>query len=292
MGITLEVDLKSAAAVGELFHQATEANLQTTTRDGAIVDLPKRGRLLVTGDIHDSRDHFDKALKLARLDASRHEYLVLQELVHGERLVNNMDLSYRILARAAELKVQRPEQVHILLSNHELAQVRGEGIVKDSVSVVEAFDAGLDWVFGEDADEIRAAIRAFVESMPLAVRCANGILCAHSLPSPRKLSEFDPSVLHRKPTEADYSNPNGSAHLLVWGRNLTQKLADELAEHWGVKLFVLGHQHADMGYEECGQTMLIINSDHAHGVVVPIDLSRDYTRDELLESILPLAAVL
>jgi hypothetical protein len=59
-----------------------------------------------------------------------------------------------------------------------------------------------------------------------------------------------------------------------------------------VELFVLGHQHADMGWEEIGESVLILNSDHDHGVALPVDLSKRYTRDELIEQILPLAAVL
>jgi hypothetical protein len=291
MGITLEVDFKNAEAVSDVFLQAAAANLQTAGRAGSLVDLPSRGRLLITGDIHDHRDHFDKALKLASLDTSANHHLLLQELIHGDRLINNMDLSYRLLARAALLKAQRPDQVHIILSNHELAQVRNEGILKDSISVVEAFNDGLDYVFGDDAPQVQDAIRAFVESMPLAVRRGENLLLSHSLPAPRKLAEFDPSVLHRIPTPDDMS-PTGSAHLLVWGRNLTQKLADELGEHWEVDLFILGHQHAEMGYEECGRSMLIVNSDHSHGIALPIDLHRHYSRDELIESILPLAAVL
>ena len=92
--------------------------------------------------------------------------------------------------------------------------------------------------------------------------------------------------------KTDLQGPNGSAHLMVWGRRLTQELADDLGEQWGVKVFVVGHQGVEMGYEECGDSMLIINSHHAHGVAVPIDLSKTYTRDSLMEEVVLLAGVL
>ena len=292
MGASAEaVDLNRAAAVCEILEQAAQANFDTPARSGSVVDLGGEGQLVISGDLHDQREHFDRIIRLAQLGESENNHVVLQEIIHGERLINGMDLSYRLITRAAELKVQRPAQVHVILSNHELAQSDGDGIMKEGVSVLETFDRGIEYVFGEECDAVAAAIRTFVRSMPLAVRCANGILCAHSLPAPRKTSIFDPAVLDRRMTDADYANPDGSAYLMVWGRGLTQKSADELAAKWGVKQFVLGHQHADMGWDEIGETILILNSDHARGVALPIDLAKAYTHDELVELMLPLAAL-
>lgn len=78
---------------------------------------------------------------------------------------------------------------------------------------------------------------------------------------------------------------------MVWGRSHTQEVADHLAAAWGVRLFVMGHQPADEGHLAEGDTMLVLASNHAHGVALPLDLSRTYTRDELVERLLPLAGV-
>src|SRR5690606_23630354 len=99
------------------------------------------------------------------------------------------------------------------------------------------------------------------------------------------------SVLTRISTEADLES-HGSAYLMVWGRHHTQKVAEELGAAWGVRLFVMGHQPAEMGYETQGESMLILASDHEHGVALPIDLTRqDDTIDTLIERLTPLAAV-
>ena len=285
------LELNSAAAVRDVFEQAAAANLETSTRQGSVVELGGDGRLLITGDLHDHRENLEKILKLAQVHEDGN-HLLMQEVIHGENLINNVDMSYRLLVRLAELKVARPEQVHHILSNHELAQIDGDGIVKEGVSVVEAFDRGLEWVFGEDAEAVAETIAAYVRSLPVAVRCANGVFCAHSLPAPRKMANFDAALLDRALDDEDRQSPNGHAYLMVWGRSLTQKAADELAERWNVKQFVLGHQHAEMGYEEIGDTILILNSDHAHGVALPIELDKTYTRDELIEQLIPLAAVI
>ncbi len=285
-------NLCDAQHVIRLFNEAADANLATPGRSGSVVDLPKKGRLLLTGDIHDHRDNYQKILKLAELDKSDDHYVLLHELVHGEHLINNMDLSYRLLAQAAVLKIERPHQVQFVLANHELAQVNTEGILKNGKSQVECFSNGLYYLFGETGLEIEGAIGRFITTMPLAIRCANGVMACHSLPSQRMMPRFDRTVLDRELSETDLKGPAGSAHMMVWGRNQPQALADELAAEWGVKQFVMGHQKAEMGYEEFGDTMLVLNSHHSHGAVLPMELSKKYNRDKLVDEVLPLAGVI
>jgi hypothetical protein len=286
-----EPDLRDAKIVIDLFERAAQSNLDAPGRRGAVLDLPEHGRLVITGDLHDNALNYQRILKLARLSQKPTNHLILHEMIHGPTQVNGCDLSVRILARIAALKLQYPNQVHLLQANHELAQLGGEGILKDGASVVEAFEAGIDLLYANDAQQVIDAMNAFIVSLLLAVRCPNGVFCSHSLPSPRKLQKFDPAVIDRLPTEADLA-PRGDAYLMVWGRNHTQELADALADAWGASQFVMGHQPAEMGYETQGQTMIILASDHSHGVALPIDLSKSYDQDALVARIVPLASVL
>ena len=285
-----EPDLGSADAVAELFKQAERANLDSSGRTGAVVDLPDTGRLLMTGDLHDNAQNYQRLLKLAHLDASPENRLILHEVIHGPNLVNGLDLSVRMLARVAALKCRYPEQVYVLQSNHELAQLRDEGILKEGRDTVESFDEGIDFLYGGQADDVREAMNGYLRSLLLGVRCANGIFASHSIPSDNRMKIFDPAVLDRAPTAEDLSE-KGDVYHMVWGRNQSQATADTLAEAWGCKQFVMGHQPADMGYEFQEDTMLILASDHSHGVALPIDLTRTYDQEQLIESIIPLASV-
>ena len=146
-------------------------------------------------------------------------------------------------------------------------------------------------LYGEDdAALVHEAFNAYVDSLPLAVRCANGVMLAHSLPAPRKIEVFDKTVLDRQLTEEDYS-ADGAAHLMVWGRRQNQKIAQELADAWGVDTFVLGHQPAEMGWEEKAHNILILASDHGHGVCLPIDLTQGTTRDDLIDRVVPINGI-
>jgi len=282
-------DLRDALPVIALFRGAAEAFRDCPLRRGSTVHLPDHGRLTATGDLHDHGLNFQRLLKYSKLGQDDN-YLILHEVIHGPDRVNGMDLSVRMLARCADLKLRHPGHFHSLLSNHELAQLRNEGITKDGVSVCDIFNAGVDYLYGSDADEVREAVNEYILSLPLAVKCANGVMVSHSLPAPRRIEAFDKNVLDRELTDEDRT-PHGSAYDMVWGRHQNRKITEELAEAWGVNVFVVGHQPAEMGTEPVADNTLILASDHNHGVALPMDLATTPTRDQLMDAAIPLAGV-
>lgn len=280
-------DWRTPGQVVDLLEDAAQAMTECPHRRGSCVHL-QHGRVVMTGDLHDHVLNLGRILPLARLEQNPDHHLILHEIIHGHRRVNGRDLSLRSLLRVASLVRLFPHQVHVLLSNHELAQVRSEGILKDGVSLVEAFDEGLEFLYGDEASEVRVALGRFVGAYPLAVKCSNGVLCAHSLPSPRVMETFDPTVLDRVLDPKDLRS-GGSAHQMVWGRYLSQNVADKLAAAWGVQQFVLGHQPAEYGYETQAQSVLILASDHDRGMALPMDLREPVKdRDELIAKLVPL----
>jgi hypothetical protein len=273
----LEIDLSDPDVVIAALTGGAEANSESGCRRGSIDVIESPGRLIATGDLHDNPLHIARVVEAARLDGDDPAHLTLHEIIHSDRLMGGMDFSYRALARVAALKSAHPERVHTLQANHELAQIVGQGIVKDGVRVVEAFNEGVEYSFGERAGEVTAAIDAFIRSMPLALRCRCGdgdVLCAHSLPSPGLMDRFDPGVLERDLEDADYVPREGSAHLMVWGRRYDAGLIELLMERWGVKLFILGHEKAENGYALVDPAAVVLNSDHERGVYLKLDLGR------------------
>lgn len=245
----------------------------------------------MTGDLHDHTINLQRILKLAALDQNPNHYLILHEIIHGPYRVNGCDLSIRTLAQIAALKLQFPDQVHVLQANHELAQLRNEGILKGGVNVIEAFDLGLEFIYADEAPLVRKAMYQYVQSLPLAAKTTNGLFLSHSLPSTRLLKKFDTDVINRWPTESDIAI-DGHAYNMVWGRQHAEKVADVLGKAWDVNQFILGHQPAEMGYETQGDHMLIIASNHEHGIVIPIDLSKTYDQPRFIEQIIPLASII
>ncbi len=274
--------MHDATAVRELFQAATVTLREHTLRRGCAVRLPTRGKLLATGDLHDNINHFRKIVALARLDDSPDNHLLLHELIHGDHLIDGMDFSHRMLISVAQLLRRYPTQVHPVLANHELSQMMKRGVSKGAGNSVELFDDALEYVFGDDWMDVAFAIDEFFAAMPLAVLSehedrAPGVLCAHSLPNARMMKSFDMDVLDRELVDEDYQGSTGgatgSAYSMCWGRAYTEESIAQLAQRWNVKLFVLGHQHVETGAEVFGPHVMVLNSDHDRGCVLPIDLA-------------------
>lgn len=292
------INTRSASALAEVFRAGADANRNAACREGCVDRVPPAGVLIATGDLHDNPVNFAKVVSLGRLDRATAEVprrLTLHEIIHGDLVMGGLDFSHRGLARAAALKAEHPELVHTLLANHELAQIVGSGIVKDGVRVVDAFNDGVDQVFGDDAPGVHEAIADFIRSMPLALVCGagtgKGVVCAHSLPAPGMLGRFDVTVLDRELADADYEPRKGSAHLMVWGRGHTPETLETLAEAWGVELFLLGHEKAESGAEYLPRRGVILNSDHDRAAVLRVELCEPPSAQEASWSATPLASV-
>jgi hypothetical protein len=173
-----QLDLRNADAVVAALTAGAHANGQASCRRGSIDHVATPGaKLIATGDLHDNPLHLARLVRAAGFesaDAADHKHLTLHELIHSDRLVNGMDFSYRVLARVAALKAAFPEFVHVLLANHELAQMTGSEVAKDGIRFVEAFDEAIDFAFGDDAPRVRKAVKSFIRSMPIALRMAHG----------------------------------------------------------------------------------------------------------------------
>ena len=296
-------DPSSADSVVAWLNAGEAAMRAAGCRQLSIDVIAAPGRLIATGDLHDNPAHFARLIEVAGLSlegmrrddppgAPGETHLLLHELIHGERLVNGMDFSYRTLTRVAQLKALFPERVHILLGNHELSQIVGAGIIKDGVRVVETFNAGVEYVFGSTSAVVHEAIAAFVRAMPIALAAdtpRGRILCSHSLPSAMMMAKFDPTLLARELTDRDYEPRTGAAHLMVWGRGYDAELIEDLVERWGVSMFILGHDKIEEGARFVPPNVLVLNSDHANGVYVPIDLDHPPRAENLVRDAVRLA---
>lgn len=288
------LDLNDPDEVIDTLREGARAMREASCRRGSIDFIESPGRLIATGDTHDHPKNFKAVLSAAGLDGefgAEEQHLTLHEIIHGELPEQPglpLDTSYRGLTRVAALKAQHPELVHILLANHELAQAIGSGIMKNGVPCVKAFDAGVESVFADKSEHVFEAIRDFVFAMPIALRCRcpqGDILCAHSLPGPASMGRFDASIIDRDLRDEDYEPRVGSAHLMVWGRGYDHDQLEDLTERWGVNLFILGHEHADKGYNIIEPNAIVLNTDHSRGVYLPIDLEHEPTLEQCEQQI-------
>lgn len=273
------------------FREAAKLNLSEPTRQGSVVRLPGYGQVVMTGDLHGNKKNFAKLTKYAMLERTPARHVILHEMVHAEKQGDAIDPSHELIYLAAQYKCEFPEQVHFLQSNHELAQLTGYPIAKNGRLVLNDFNDSVAMAYGGDRSaEVLDAMNEFIASFALAAVTENGVWMSHSLPSIHDMPTFDPEVFGRAVTLDDLRD-NKTIFNLVWGRRHTAEQLAQLAETLGVQIFITGHQPQEMGFAVEFDRLIILASDHNHGVFLPFDLSKPLTVEDLVHNLRKFVAI-
>lgn len=277
--------------ITDLLNRGREACEQDSFRVGNTIALPRQADLIATGDIHGHSRNLERIITYSDLANNPDRHVMLHEIIHGgDKDALGGCLSYMMLFEAIKYKLDFPDQVHLIMGNHDTTFINNSSVMKNGREMNVAFRQALDRHYGGDSKEIKLAMRQFLFAQPLAIKCPNGIWLSHSLPADNFAPDFDYGIFKRSLKINDVVKP-GAAYVLTWGRRMSQRSLDAFAEKVGVKIFVLGHQPQSQGYCKANRNLIILASDHNHGCLLPIDLSRDYTTDELVRDIVPLASI-
>jgi len=275
----------------ELCRKATEGNLAARLRRGNVVHLPGEGQVIFTGDLHGHRRNFERIVAYADLERHPERHVVLHEVLHGgPEDEQGGCLSFELFEQVLEYRLAHPEQVHLVMGNHDTAIITDTDVMKGGKEMNRALKEAMRRRFGEAYPAVHEALRRCLLSQPLAVRCGNGGWFSHSLPASRTLAHFDMGIFERPLTEGDCVRP-GSVYLLTWGRRQNVDTLLTLAQWLKADWFVAGHQPQESGWGLVEPNLLILASDHNHGVVLPVDLDRRYAVNELVERLVPLASI-
>ena len=278
--------------VTDLLKKGIEANHADKFRRHNVVHLPAEGCLILSGDLHGHRRNFEKIVSFADLDNHPDRHVLLQEVIHGgpEDTYGGC-LSHRLLYDIIRYKLNYPDRVHVIMGNHDTAYINNNEVMKDGREMNRALHSAMEREFQETTADVELATKQYLFSQPLALRCENRIWASHSLPADRVAEKFDPEIFHRELKVNDIVRP-GSAYLLTWGRNHRQELLDHMAKLLDSDIFILGHQPQEQGWGRAGKNLIIVDSSHNHGCLLPINLAKSYTVEQLIESIVLLASVL
>jgi hypothetical protein len=275
----------------ELLSAGAEANTSDMYRQGNVVHLPPTGSLVVSGDLHGHSRNLERIVAYSNLDEHPDRHVILQEIIHGgEKDGHGGCLSFETLFEAVRFKMRFPDQVHILMGNHDTAFMTGSEVMKDGREMNFAMLSAMKRRYADTVDKIELGIRRLLFSQPLAVKCASGIWASHSLPDNRSIEKFTQDIFDR-PLRMDDIVRGNVAYSLLWGRNQSQSTVDRMAELTGASMFVTGHQPQETGWKLLHRNMLVIASDHNHGVLLCVDLERSYSGEELTQAIVPLAGI-
>jgi len=281
-----------AIAAAETFRRAALLNIDDARRKGSTVHLPAESLdIIVAGDIHGDRSALSRIIDYSSLGPGTGRVLVLQEIIHGPLDPRSgHDRSVELLLRAARLKEIHPEQVLFVLGNHELAQVTGNEISKDGRGVCRSFVDGVDYCFGDQAEEVMEAVKDFAMSMPLAIRCGDRVLVSHSLPDAARMSLAGVEILDRRYGPDDL-NRGKSVYEWTWGRSQTDEQTDALAEELDVEFFLVGHKHVENGWEMLTTRAAAIASNGPNGCVVEFTSNEGLDGNSIADHVRPVATL-
>jgi hypothetical protein len=272
----------------ELFARAEAANLATSTRQGHVVHLPKiaGGDLMITTDLHGDRMNFERVVELADLSAHPQRHVVLQEICHGgPSYPGGMGcMSHLLLEDVAAYKLAYPEQVHFLLSNHELSEATDFPITKGGELQNVSFRMGLQIMYGEETDQVHAAIRSFLLSCPAALRFQETIFVSHTVPPRCDQRETSFEFLHR-PWSFEDVEPGGDLFRFVWGRDFRRENAAAVADAVGATLMIHGHEPCPQGFQVPNDLQIILDSFGQHGRYILAPLDRPLTQADIVASL-------
>jgi hypothetical protein len=252
--------------------KAARLNLEDPFRKGAVIELPARGEALFTGDLHGAKENMNRLIELADLETFLDRHLIIQEVVHNIQFgLVDRDISFRVLERVAQLKLEYPDRVHVILGNHELSELTGKKIIKENHMLNKMFAEGIKSTYREAAREVKRAYNAFFKSLPLAVRTPNGIFFSHSTPPLKHLPGFDPRVFQ---VEGEVTEMRMNTHIerLVWGRDFSQEAADAFADMVDAEILIVGHEACSKGFKVPNTRHVILDckDDMASYVLVPL----------------------
>jgi len=275
----------------DLCKKASKLNRSAKYRSGNVIYLPPAGKVIVAGDLHGHRRNFERITALADLPNNPETYVIFQEILHGGPQDDcGGCLSFKLLCDAVGYQLRFPDNVYIIMGNHDTAIVSDNNVIKAGKEMAQPLKASMKRCFGNEYELVTAAMKEYILSQPLAVKSANRIWMSHSLPSDLALKDFDICILNKQLQPDDTIRPS-SAYLLTWGRRHSEETLSKLAKMLDADLFILGHQPQPTGWARVAGNTIIIASDHNHGTVISFDLAKSYTIDELTNCIVPLAAI-
>lgn len=268
--------------------RAGKASLADACRAGCLIELPRDGELMVTGDVHGHLENFERIVEIAALDAHPDRHLILQEFVHSLALTpGGRDLSCVVLERQAELKLQYPDRVHVLLGNHELSEFQGRKVYKDGRMLNSLFRRGVVSQYGDDAPAVIQAYRRYFRNLPLAALTRTKILLCHSTPERRYVHRYDAGFFRRPPNLYDVVQKT-LVEELVWGRDFDADVADAFADRVGCELMIVGHTPCDDGYLVPSHRHVVIDCKDERAAYLLLKLNQPYSQKGVVNKISPL----
>lgn len=263
----------------EAYTATIEGNKQDKYRTGNLIELPSKGDVVIMGDLHGNRENFAKVVNAVDLGNHPRRHLIIQEATHTCEV--GEDHSYLLHEDIVYLKSKYPDQVHIILGNHELSELTGKEILKGGICYNILFRQAMKEAYGEYYPQILELFNEYIRTMPIACNTKNGIFISHSTPPGKYLSHY--SLDFFKKGTGNKEKDDAMIEKVVWGRDLSQESADRFARRVKSEILIVGHTACKRGYQLPNTRHIVLDSKGLFGTSLHFQLHKEYTQKSLVK---------
>lgn len=177
-----------------------------------LVKLPLKGKALIITDLHGNLEDYERYMDIWKEFEDKNNHLILTgDFIHS---CNLNDGSLEIID-SLKWHFENEKNFHILLGNHEWAQIIDESVYKFGLNQTQEFEDLVYQKYGNSADRRMIEYKKFFKNLAVAVKTDNKVLISHAGPSPHLYSEDDIKYI----SNDDYSR-NLVLYEMLWNRNI------------------------------------------------------------------------
>lgn len=274
------IDSRRFLKIRSAYSLAIRANMEDRYRNGDLIELPADGDVVVMGDLHGNLDNFNKVITALDLDSRPSRHLIIQEPTHTYEATE--DRSFLLHEQIVIAKSKFPDQLHIILGNHELSELTGREILKGGICYNILFREAMKQEYGGNFDTIRELLHDFIKTMPLACLAPNKIFISHSTPEKKYIPHY--SLKFFRKGSGDPKKDRMLVEKLVWGRDLSQQAADAFADQVHCEILVVGHTACKRGYQVPNTRHIVLDSKGLYASTLHFRLNRRYTHQDMVKN--------
>ena len=177
-----------------------------------LIELPLKGKALIITDLHGNLGDYNRYMEIWTEFNDKNNHLILTgDFIHSS-FVNDGSLE---IIDSVKKHYENEENFHVLLGNHEWAQILDESIYKYGLNQTQDFKGLVYKKYGDKTSVKMEFYKKFFNTLAIAVRTENKVLISHAGPSQHLKNEDDIKNISNN----QYSN-NLILYEMVWNRNM------------------------------------------------------------------------
>jgi len=229
-----------------------------------LIELHFKGKALIIIDLHGNFEDYGRYMEIWKEFKEKNNHLILTgDFIHS---CEEYDGSLEII-KSLKRHFEQKKNFHVLLGNHEWAQITNESVYKGGLNQTQEFINLVYEKYGDKADNKMESYINFFKNLAIAVKTDNKVLISHAGPSKHLKSEDDIKYLSDK----DYSK-NLVLYEMLWNRNVecTRNYLDPFLKYFHCNASLVGHTPVDG--VELNANQLVISSSFGMGKKAYLEL--------------------